>query len=765
MEYSLDLNSKKVKKLQKKKKSNCTTKSVETEVNAFKISLQSVDSNLHNNFSIYVNGTDLKLLNLFHGDFVVFQNEDNSQLPGYARVTCLETVESFNAITTPLVFLNSNLFAGNSYKLVKFSKEVKSLDLNSSFFVKTYPDAPSLNGHLPVLDDLNVQTFVKHYFRNLGYVLNQTIFEVSYFGKSVKLVASLHLDDQDFNLDCLYELNANINIKFVSTKNTRNKVKKKKLAFGGLVEEFRLCKEMVELALINPFKFQEFGLRPPRGILLYGPPGTGKTLIANVISEECNANLIKLSGPDILGKFYGESEEKLRAAFKDACINAPSIILIDEIDILCPKRENANHETQKRVVATLLTLMDGASDTSTQNQNFVILATTNRPEDLDDALRRPGRFDREIEIGIPNPSSRLQILQSHLNHIPNNLCSQDLESFSESMHGYVGADIASLAREAGLHAIKKFLEVHPGGDFRGSDLKLTSSDLKFGIKRVKPSALREIMLEVPKVFWEDIGGQHEVKQRLRETIEWPMKNPASFKKFNIKPPKGILLYGPPGCSKTLMAKALATESGLNFIAVKGPELFTKYVGESEKAIRNLFKKARAASPSIIFFDEIDALAITRGAGSDGGVSVNDRVLSQLLTELDGIDILLKVIVVAATNRPDVIDPALLRPGRIDRLLYVGPPDCDSIIEILKIKLRKMSCDVDVSAEKLASKLAGYSGAEIVSLCQEAGLVAMEEDNNALKISMKHFSLAIKRFTPRINKEMIRFYEEFSGKFD
>ncbi|KAJ3217689.1 spermatogenesis associated protein 5 [Clydaea vesicula] len=700
MEYSLDLNSKKVKKLQKKKKSNCTTKSVETEVNAFKISLQSVDSNLHNNFSIYVNGTDLKLLNLFHGDFVVFQNEDNSQLP-----------------------------------LVKFSKEVKSLDLNSSFFVKTYPDAPSLNGHLPVLDDLNVQTFVKHYFRNLGYVLNQTIFEVSYFGKSVKLVASLHLDDQDFNLDCLYELNANINIKFVSTKNTRNKVKKKKLAFGGLVEEFRLCKEMVELALINPFKFQEFGLRPPRGILLYGPPGTGKTLIANVISEECNANLIKLSGPDILGKFYGESEEKLRAAFKDACINAPSIILIDEIDILCPKRENANHETQKRVVATLLTLMDGASDTSTQNQNFVILATTNRPEDLDDALRRPGRFDREIEIGIPNPSSRLQILQSHLNHIPNNLCSQDLESFSESMHGYVGADIASLAREAGLHAIKKFLEVHPGGDFRGSDLKLTSSDLKFGIKRVKPSALREIMLEVPKVFWEDIGGQHEVKQRLRETIEWPMKNPASFKKFNIKPPKGILLYGPPGCSKTLMAKALATESGLNFIAVKGPE------------------------------DEIDALAITRGAGSDGGVSVNDRVLSQLLTELDGIDILLKVIVVAATNRPDVIDPALLRPGRIDRLLYVGPPDCDSIIEILKIKLRKMSCDVDVSAEKLASKLAGYSGAEIVSLCQEAGLVAMEEDNNALKISMKHFSLAIKRFTPRINKEMIRFYEEFSGKFD
>ena len=390
--------------------------------------------------------------------------------------------------------------------------------------------------------------------------------------------------------------------------------------------------------------------------MLFGPSGTGKTLLARTVAQKINVNFIVLNGPDIIGKHFGESEEKLRASFHEAIKNGPSLIFIDEIDSLCPKRSINSNQTQNRIVATLLTLMQ-----TSQKSNFVVIGATNRPDAIDDALRRPGRFDREIEIGIPNAIARLSILTKMLSNIPNSLSNKDIENIANITHGYVGADLASLCREAGISHIKtktmhlKDPNVQTILDLSNdSNFLINLSDIEYALRLVKPSAMREIKLEVPKVFWSDIGGQHDIKQSIKETVQWPLTNPDSFKRFNIRPPRGILLYGPPGCSKTLMAKALATESSLNFIAVKGPELFSKYVGESEKAIKEIFRKARLASPSIIFFDEIDALAVTRSGGEENGTSANDRVLSQLLQEMDGIESVSQVIVLAATNRPDII---------------------------------------------------------------------------------------------------------------
>ncbi|KAJ3329757.1 spermatogenesis associated protein 5 [Blyttiomyces sp. JEL0837] len=533
-------------------------------------------------------------------------------------------------------------------------------------------------------------------------------------------------------------------------------------SIGGLAKEVSVVRRMVEVTLKDPKRFTQYGLRPPRGVLLYGPPGTGKTLIARAVAAETGAHVIIINGPEIISKFYGETEERLRSIFEEAEENAPSIIFIDEIDSLCPKRDESNSDLEKRIVATLLILMDGADSKSNNLGGVVVMAATNRPNMLDEALRRPGRFDREIEIGIPDPSDRLSILKSHLSRIPHSLTEEQIFNIAAVTHGYVGADLAAVCREAGLKAVKRLAGEAERlglkkGCVDGLDVRVNCDEMMQAMGEIKPSSMREILLEVPRVLWTDIGGQDDIKQKLKEAVEWPLKHPEAFARFKIRPPKGILLYGPPGCSKTLMAKALATEAGLNFLAVKGPELFSKWVGESEKAVRDIFKKARAASPSIVFFDEIDAIAVRRG-GDEG--SVGDRVLSQLLNEMDGIEPLVNVTVVAATNRPDIIDSALLRPGRIDRILYVSPPDFASRLQIFKIRVGKMATGADVDIEELTRLTDGFSGAEVVAVCQEAAMKAMEEDVLATEVKRIHFLQAIKGVTPRISKEMIAFYDEF-----
>ncbi|KAI9287176.1 P-loop containing nucleoside triphosphate hydrolase protein [Umbelopsis sp. AD052] len=470
---------------------------------------------------------------------------------------------------------------------------------------------------------------------------------------------------------------------------------------GGLEEQIRIVREMIETPLQNPQLFRKYDVRPPRGVLLYGPPGTGKTLIAKAVASETKAHVILVNGAEILSKFYGETEQKLRNIFDEAEERSPSIIFIDEIDALCPKRDEAPGEMEKRVVATLLTLMDGATDSSqTQNRpGIVVIGATNRPNALDEALRRPGRFDREVEIGIPNVTARYSILSTILRNIPHSLYDENIQTLAATSHGYVGADLSAVCREAGLKCINR-LSVDENWN-----VVVTYEDMREAMSEIRPSAMREIMLEVPKVYWSDIGGQADVKSKLKESVEWPLKHPEAFARMGIRPPKGVLLYGPPGCSKTLMAKALATEAGLNFIAVKGPELFSKWVGESERAVRE---------------DEIDALTVKRGSDGDGGTSVADRVLSQLLNELDGIE---------------PLDSALLRPGRIDRILYVNPPDLASRREIFRLQLRRIQCSDEVNAEELALKTDGYSGAEVVAICQEAALQAMEDDIDAQFVSL------------------------------
>ncbi|NXP22339.1 SPAT5 protein, partial [Scytalopus superciliaris] len=481
---------------------------------------------------------------------------------------------------------------------------------------------------------------------------------------------------------------------------------------GGLSSQLRTIRETVELPLKQPELFKSYGIPPPRGVLLYGPPGTGKTLIAKAIANEVSAHVTVINGPEIISKFYGESESRLRQIFAEASLRRPSIIFIDELDALCPKREGAQNEVEKRVVASLLTLMDGIGSEGSEGQ-LLVLGATNRPHALDAALRRPGRFDKEIEIGIPNAQDRLDILQKLLKKVPHSLTEVELAQLADSAHGYVGADLAALCKEAGLYALRRALGKSPNlldTEVAGS-VMIAFNDFLQGMNDVRPSAMREVAIDVPKVSWSDIGGLEDVKLKLKQAVEWPLKHPESFIRMGIQPPKGVLLYGPPGCSKTMIAKALAHESGLNFLAVKGPELMNKYVGESERAVREIFRKARAVSPSVLFFDEIDALAVERGNSSGAG-NVADRVLAQLLTEMDGIEQLKDVTVLAATNRPDMIDKALLRPGRIDRIIYVPLPDAATRREIFKLHFQSMPVSDEVCLAELVEHTEKYSGAEV-----------------------------------------------------
>ncbi|NWW69998.1 SPAT5 protein, partial [Climacteris rufus] len=480
---------------------------------------------------------------------------------------------------------------------------------------------------------------------------------------------------------------------------------------GGLSSQLRTIREAVELPLKQPELFKSYGIPPPRGVLLYGPPGTGKTMIAKAIASEVGAHVTVINGPEIISKFYGESESRLRQIFAEASLRRPSIIFIDELDALCPKREGAQNEVEKRVVASLLTLMDGIGSEGSEGQ-LLVLGATNRPHALDAALRRPGRFDKEIEIAIPNAQARLDILHKLLKKVPHSLTEEQLAQLADSAHGYVGADLAALCKEAGLYALRRALGKRPNlsdTEVAGS-VRIAFNDFLQGMNDVRPSAMREVAIDVPKVSWSDIGGLEDVKLKLKQAVEWPLKHPESFIRMGIQPPKGVLLYGPPGCSKTMIAKALAHESGLNFLAVKGPELMNKYVGESERAVREIFRKARAVSPSVLFFDEIDALAVERGNSSGAG-NVADRVLAQLLTEMDGIEQLKDVTILAATNRPDMIDKALLRPGRIDRIIYVPLPDAATRREIFRLHFQSMPVSDEVCLAELVERTQKYSGAE------------------------------------------------------
>ncbi|MDJ0270676.1 MAG: CDC48 family AAA ATPase [Aigarchaeota archaeon] len=538
---------------------------------------------------------------------------------------------------------------------------------------------------------------------------------------------------------------------------------------GGLRNEIQKIREMIELPLKYPELFERLGVEAPKGVLLYGPPGTGKTLLAKAVANETNANFYSISGPEIMSKFYGESEEKLREIFKKAQETAPSIIFIDELDSIAPKREEVTGEVEKRVVAQLLALMDGLEPRG----RVVVIGATNRPNALDPALRRPGRFDREIEIGIPDREGRLEILQIHTRGVP--LAEDvDLEKIADVTHGFVGADLEVLVKEAAMRALRRIL---PEIDFEQESipaevlnkLKVTMRDFEDALKEVHPSAMREVLVEVPNVRWEDVGDLEDVKRELREAVEWPLKYRDVYAYADAKPPKGILLYGPPGTGKTLLAKAVATESQANFISVKGPELLSKWVGESEKAVREIFRKARQAAPCVVFLDEIDALAPRRGGGL-GDSHVTERVVSQLLTEMDGLEELKDVVVIAATNRPDILDPALLRPGRFDKLLYVPLPNREARKEILKIHTRKKPLADDVSLDLLADMTEGYTGADLANLCSTASIMAIREyvskhkdEDDArknvkeLKITMEHFRRAMESVKP-LPKQELRQYE-------
>jgi transitional endoplasmic reticulum ATPase len=545
---------------------------------------------------------------------------------------------------------------------------------------------------------------------------------------------------------------------------------------GGLRNEIQKVREMIELPLKHPEFFERLGVEAPKGVLLHGPPGTGKTLLAKAVANETNASFYSIGGPEIMSKFYGQSEENLRDMFKQAQENAPSIIFIDELDSIAPKREEVTGEVEKRVVSQLLSLMDGLESRG----KVVVIGATNRPNAIDPALRRPGRFDREIEIGIPDRQGRLEVLQIHTRGMP---LAEDvkLDKIAEVTHGFVGADLEALCKEAAMKSLRKIL---PELDLEQASIpaealnKITVNmgDFQEALKEVQPSAMREVLVEIPNIKWEDVGGLESVKTTLQESVEWPLKFHDILEYADAQTPKGILLYGPPGSGKTLIAKAVASESGVNFISIKGPELLSKWVGESEKGVREIFRKARQASPCIIFFDEIDALAPVRGSGV-GDSHVSETVVSQILTELDGLEELKDVIIIGATNRPDIVDPALLRPGRFDRLLNVPLPDLEARKKILQIHTRKKPLADDVDLSKLAEMTEGYTGADIAALCSTAVMLAIREHlekykdeaeakKNAkeLKVSMQHFKEALEDVRPMTGQQL-RSYTEAAEKFN
>ncbi|MFX0102652.1 MAG: CDC48 family AAA ATPase [Candidatus Hodarchaeota archaeon] len=531
---------------------------------------------------------------------------------------------------------------------------------------------------------------------------------------------------------------------------------------GGLEDEIQSIREMVELPLKHPELFRKLGIDPPKGVLLRGAPGCGKTLLAKAVANESEAHFISINGPEVMSKFYGESEKRLRQLFKDAEENAPSILFIDELDAIAPKREDVTGEVERRVVAQLLALMDGLHGRG----RVIVIGATNRPNSVDPALRRPGRFDREIEIKIPSFGGRMEIFQIHTRGMPLSTKEDskvDLDVISNITHGYVGADIAALCRESAMRCLRRYLpKMNLEDDTIDPEVLdkiiVTMDDFREAFKNIQPSAIREVLIEIPKVHWDMVGGLEQTKEELKEAVEWPLKNPESFKRMGITPPKGILLFGPPGCGKTLLARAVATESEANFISIKGPEILSKWVGESERAIREVFRKARTAAPCIIFFDEFDSIVPLRGMRS-GDSGVTERVISQFLTELDGIQQSGDIIIIAATNRPDILDPAIIRPGRFDRLTFVPSPKEPERESIFKIFIKPMPLAKDVDVGELAKKTEGFSGADIETFCREAAIRALRDDIRAKEVKMKHFLSVFDDIHPSLTKDMEDYYNK------
>ena len=532
---------------------------------------------------------------------------------------------------------------------------------------------------------------------------------------------------------------------------------------GGLKEEIKKVREMIELPLKHPEIFERLGVEAPKGVLLHGTPGTGKTLLAKAVANESDANFILLNGPEIMSKFYGESEKKIRDIFNEAEKTAPAIIFIDEIDAIAPKREDVQGEVERRVVSQLLTMMDGLK----ARGKVVVIGATNRPNSIDPALRRPGRFDREVSINVPDKKGRLSILKIHTRNMP---LTKDvnLENLASITHGFVGADLESLAKEAAMSVLRKEFpkfnlndeELIPQEQLER--LKITSKNFQEALKVVRPSAMREVLVETPNVSWKSIGGLEKIKQELKEAVEWPMQYPEAFKRIGVRPPKGILLYGPPGTGKTLLAKAVAKESEANFIQVKGPSLLSMWVGKSEEGVRKIFERARQVSPCVVFFDEMDALAGKRGM--ETGTKVTERVLNQLLAEMDGLEDLNEVTVIAATNRPDMLDTALLRPGRFDRILLVPGPSKEGRLQILNIHTKNMPLDKDIDLKKLADRTEGFVGADLENLVREAAMLALRENIEVSHVSKKHFDEAMKKVKPSVTKSTMETYNKIEENY-
>ena len=518
---------------------------------------------------------------------------------------------------------------------------------------------------------------------------------------------------------------------------------------------------MIELPLKHPELFRRLGIDPPKGVLLHGPPGTGKTMIAKAVATEVNAHFKSINGPEIISKYYGESEKQLREIFDEAADNAPAIVFIDEIDSICPKREDVTGEVERRVVAQMLTLMDGMQG----RDNVVVIGATNRRDALDPALRRPGRFDREIEIGVPDREGRSEIMDVHTRQMPIS-DDFDISWVLDNTYGFVGADLAALVREAAMRALRRYL---PEIDLDEETLppevlekmEVCMDDFKEAIRDIEPSALREIYVEVPEVGWSEVGGLQEVKDRLKESVEWPLTKPELFEHFGIKPPRGIVLFGAPGTGKTLLAKAIANEAQANFISIKGPELISKWVGESERAIREIFKKAKQSAPSIIFLDEFESIASMRSGGSASeGSDVGNRVVNQLLASMDGVESLDGVIIVAATNRPEMIDPALLRSGRFERVLHVPPPDAGARESIFNIHSEGMPLS-KFSFKDILTGMDGFTGADIEAVCREAALICMRAGKK--KVTKGHFEEAISRVRPTVTPDMLEYYQKMETR--
>ncbi|MEE9376525.1 MAG: CDC48 family AAA ATPase [Candidatus Lokiarchaeia archaeon] len=616
--------------------------------------------------------------------------------------------------------------------------------------------APS---NFPIKNNPRFESFVKRKLNNYPITLNDFIFISIGISREITFkVISMRPNgvciikqDTILNISDRITEEADTGFKYISYEDV-----------GGLDREIQRVREMVELPLRHPSLFKRLGIDPPKGVLLRGPPGCGKTLLAKAVANESEAHFISINGPEIMSKFYGESEKKLRKIFIEAEEKSPAIIFIDEIDAIAPKRETVTGEVERRVVAQLLALMDGLHGRG----KVIVIGATNRPNSLDAALRRPGRFDREIEIKVPNEKGRREVFQIHTRNMPLDK-KISLKEFSQITHGFVGADISAVCREAAMSALRRYLpKIDLESDMIDPELleqiEVTKEDFEEALKEVLPSGIREVFVEVPNVPWDQVGGLDDLKQKLVEAVEWPLSHPNIFIRMGIRPPKGILLYGPPGCGKTLLARAVATESKANFISVKGPELLSKWVGESEKAIREVFRIAKQASPCIIFFDEFDSIAPSRGRHtSDSGVT--EKVLSQFLTELDGLEVMKDIVVIAATNRPDILDPALIRPGRIDRILLVPLPDKKGRLEILKLFTKEMPLTSNIKLEDLNDTINGFSGADIETWCREAAMIALRENLRARKVSLEHFKEARKELNPTLTKEVIEWYEKFGEK--